>query len=100
MHFILSADGFQRVTSELFTDDDKYVDSDVVFGVKDSLIVHYDEHTDVDEAKNLGVNDVPYYTLEFDFSMVPGRGNEIQFSAGRDDATAWAKQTLDERTHV
>ena len=29
--------------TQLFTDDDPYLGTDAVFGVKDSLVVHYDE---------------------------------------------------------
>ncbi|NQV21235.1 MAG: 6-chlorohydroxyquinol-1,2-dioxygenase [Rhodospirillales bacterium] len=42
IHFIVSADGYEPVVTQLFTDDDDYLQSDVVFGVKDSLVVHYD----------------------------------------------------------
>ena len=42
VHFIVSADGYEPVITQLFTDDDDYLRSDVVFGVKDSLVVHYE----------------------------------------------------------
>ncbi len=42
IHFIVSADGYKPLTTQLFTDDDDYLQSDAVFGVKDSLVVHYD----------------------------------------------------------
>jgi catechol 1,2-dioxygenase len=41
VHFIVSAEGYQSVVTQLFTDDDPYLDSDAVFGVKDSLVIHY-----------------------------------------------------------
>ena len=34
IHFIVSADGFQPVTTEVFREGDEYLDSDAVFGVK------------------------------------------------------------------
>ena len=43
IHFMLSAAGYETLVTQLFTDDDPYLDSDAVFGVKGSLIVHYDE---------------------------------------------------------
>ena len=43
IHFMLSADGYETLVTQLFTDDDPYLGSDAVFGVKDSLVVHYDE---------------------------------------------------------
>ena len=41
-HVIASADGYRTIVTELYTDDDPYLDSDAVFGVKPSLVVHYD----------------------------------------------------------
>ena len=43
IHFMLSAEGYETLVTQLFTDDDPYLGSDAVFGVKDSLVVHYDE---------------------------------------------------------
>ena len=43
IHFMLSAAGYETLVTQLFTDDDPYLGSDAVFGVKDSLVVHYDE---------------------------------------------------------
>lgn len=42
IHFIVSAKGYAPVVTQLFTDDDTYLESDAVFGVKKSLVVHYD----------------------------------------------------------
>ena len=41
IHFKLSASGYETLVTQLFTDDDPYLGSDAVFGVKDSLVVHY-----------------------------------------------------------
>jgi hydroxyquinol 1,2-dioxygenase len=41
LHFIVTAPGYERVTTHLFVDGDPYLDSDVVFGVKNSLIVPF-----------------------------------------------------------
>ena len=43
IHFMLSADGYETLVTQLFTDDDPYLGTDAVFGVKDSLVVHYDK---------------------------------------------------------
>ena len=43
IHFMLSAEGYETLVTQLFTDDDPYLGTDAVFGVKDSLVVHYDE---------------------------------------------------------
>ncbi|MGH8673499.1 MAG: dioxygenase, partial [Burkholderiales bacterium] len=41
IHFRISAPGFETVTSELYTADDPYIESDAVWGVKESLKVRY-----------------------------------------------------------
>lgn len=42
VHFIVEAPGFERTTTHLFVAGDPYLDSDAVFGVKESLIVPFD----------------------------------------------------------
>ena len=46
IHFMLSAAGYETLVTQLFTDDDPYLDTDAVFGVKDSLVVHYEPGED------------------------------------------------------
>ena len=46
IHFMLSAPGYETLVTQLFTDDDPYLDTDAVFGVKDSLVVHYEPSDD------------------------------------------------------
>src|SRR5271163_4380772 len=38
VHFMISAPGFRRLVTHIFVDGDRYLDSDAVFGVKESLI--------------------------------------------------------------
>ena len=52
VHFMISAPGFRTLVTHLFFDGDEYLESDAVFGVKPSLIVH-------PELKE-GVNTVEY----------------------------------------
>src|SRR5262249_50846434 len=63
IHFIVGAPGFEPVTTHMFVAGDEYLDSDAVFGVKDSLIVHFVRHDDPGEAKRLELGN-PYYTAE------------------------------------
>jgi catechol 1,2-dioxygenase len=70
-HFVVSAPGFEPVTTHLFESTDKYLDSDTVFGVKDSLICEFARHETADAAaKQFGVA-APYYTADFDFVLKP-----------------------------
>ncbi len=41
IHFLIAAEGCETLVTHLFAEGDRYLDSDVVFGVKDSLIVRY-----------------------------------------------------------
>jgi hydroxyquinol 1,2-dioxygenase len=41
MHFLVHADGFETVTTHTFVAGDPYLDSDAVFGVKESLVVAF-----------------------------------------------------------
>ncbi len=41
IHFIVSAPGYERVATHVFANGDPYLDSDVVFGVKNSLVADF-----------------------------------------------------------
>lgn len=41
VHFMLMAEGFDTLVTQIFAEDDPYLDSDAVFGVKDSLVRDY-----------------------------------------------------------
>jgi len=69
VHFIVGASGYESVTTHIFVEGDPYLDSDAVFGVKDSLIVPFVQHDDAEEAVRLGLGN-PYYTAEYDFVLV------------------------------
>lgn len=43
LHFIVKADGFRSLVTEVFPDDDPYLDQDTVFGVRDDLVMKYVE---------------------------------------------------------
>jgi catechol 1,2-dioxygenase len=69
IHFIIGAPGFEPVTTHMFVAGDEYLDSDAVFGVKDSLVVPFLPHDDAVSGEKLGVRN-PYYTAEHDFTLV------------------------------
>jgi protocatechuate 3,4-dioxygenase beta subunit len=69
IHFIVSAAGFEPVTTHIFVAGDPYLESDAVFGVKDSLIVPFVRRDDPAAAADRGVA-APYYTAEYDFVLV------------------------------
>ena len=62
------------LVTELFPEDDTYLDEDAVFGVRESLILRYVRHDDLgDLPPGLAAADritPPYYTVDFDFQLV------------------------------
>ena len=71
IHFVVSAEGFEPVTTHIFDRTDEYLGSDAVFAVKDSLICDFTRHEQPDaEAGQLGI-DQAYYTTRFDFCLKP-----------------------------
>jgi hydroxyquinol 1,2-dioxygenase len=71
IHFVVSAEGYEPVTTHIFDRTDEYLGSDAVFAVKDSLICDFARHESADdEARRLGIAP-PYYTADFDFRLKP-----------------------------
>ena len=70
LHYIVSAPGFETVTTHIFVHDDPYLDSDAVFGVKESLIRTFIRHDDPSRAAEFGVAN-PFWTVETDFVLTP-----------------------------
>jgi len=70
IHFIAAAAGYKPLTTELFVDGDPYLDSDAVFGVRDSLVVDFVRHDSANEAGQHGVT-TPFYTVNYDFVLEP-----------------------------
>ena len=69
VHVIATAPGYERVATHLFVEGDTYLNSDAVFGVKQSLIVDFVEHAP-GPTPDGGRSTVPFTTAEFDFRLV------------------------------
>ena len=70
IHLLISAEGYAPVTTHLFVSGDPYLDSDAVFGTKDSLVVDFILHDSAEEAARYQVA-APFYTVEYDFALRP-----------------------------
>jgi catechol 1,2-dioxygenase len=68
IHFIVSAPGHRPVTTHVFVKGDPYLESDAVFGVKDSLVVEFVRCDSAAEAARHGVR-APFYVVEQDFVL-------------------------------
>jgi len=73
LHFIVTAPGHRTLVTEVFPSDDPYLDEDPVFGVREQLIMEYQERHDTSELPdNLaakGELGSPYYVVDFDFVL-------------------------------
>lgn len=67
-HYILEAEGFESLTTHLFDPDDPYIQSDAVFGVKESLMAKFDLIDDPAAIEEAGF-DGPFYLVEHDFIL-------------------------------
>jgi hydroxyquinol 1,2-dioxygenase len=74
IHMIVSAPGYEAVTTHLFAAGSKYLDSDAVFGVKESLITPFHRHPP-DRMPNGDTVEVPFYTVEYDFRLRRAKGS-------------------------
>jgi hydroxyquinol 1,2-dioxygenase len=70
VHFMIDAPGHVTLVTHVFVAGDKYLDSDVVFGVKDSLIRPF-EPQPAGRAPDGREMERPYYHLHHDFSLKP-----------------------------
>lgn len=59
LHFMIEAPGYERLITHVFRDHDQYLDSDVVFGVRSSLVADWIKRPDGS------------YDLEYDFVLNP-----------------------------
>jgi hydroxyquinol 1,2-dioxygenase len=68
IHFHLAAPGHHSVTTHLFQRGDKWIDTDVVFGVKEALIVDFVKQPP-GKAPNGEMIDQPWYLVQYDFAL-------------------------------
>jgi protocatechuate 3,4-dioxygenase beta subunit len=73
IHFVVSAEGYEPVTTHIFDSIDPYLVSDAVVAVKDSLICRFVPHDTTDGAAARFGMTPPFCTAEFDFVLKPAR---------------------------
>lgn len=77
VHFMIGAPGCETLVTHVFLAGDKYLNSDVVFGVKDALIKAL-EHQDAGPTERGNRVDRPMAALRYDFVLAdeaPSRGD-------------------------
>lgn len=70
IHFMVSAPGYQPVTTHVFAAGDEHLDSDAVFGVKEPLIAPFERHEPGTAPEGTRM-DRPFYTVSYDFVLAP-----------------------------
>jgi hydroxyquinol 1,2-dioxygenase len=70
IHFIVSADGYESLTTHVFSANDEYLDSDAVFATKSSLVGDYQQSNDADLAAKYNLS-TPFTHLQFDMGLMP-----------------------------
>ena len=73
LHFIATAEGHRSLVTEVFPSDDPYLDEDAVFGVREKLIMVYQERNDPsdlpDDLEIKSKIDCTFYVVDFDFTL-------------------------------
>jgi len=69
IHFIVTAQGYRPVTTHLFVDSSPYLDSDAVFGVKESLVREFPLIDDPMRATEVGLPN-PFRAVHFDVGLL------------------------------
>jgi hydroxyquinol 1,2-dioxygenase len=69
LHFMIQRPGYRKLVTHLFNHDDPYLDSDAVFGVKQSLQVIYEPRVTHDDlSESLGL-ELPFKRACYEFVM-------------------------------
>ena len=73
VHFLVNAQGYEPLITHVFIGGDKYLDSDVVFGVKDELVAKVERRTDpkMPDGKEAAA---PWHLMTYEFHLKPGSG--------------------------
>src|SRR5260370_14562145 len=73
IHFLVDAPGYEPLITHVFIEGDKYLDTDVVFGVKDDLISKIYKRTDpvMPDGKAAAG---PWHLMTYDYHSQPGHG--------------------------
>jgi len=68
IHFYISAAGYQPLITHLFKKDARYIDSDVVFGVKEKLIAEFKQQP-AGKTPTGEISSKPFYVVNYDFTL-------------------------------
>jgi hydroxyquinol 1,2-dioxygenase len=70
VHFLINVPGYEPLITHLFQEGAQYLDSDVVFGTKQELVVRFDER-EPGETPDGGTSAEPWVEARYDFVLQP-----------------------------
>jgi protocatechuate 3,4-dioxygenase beta subunit len=73
VHFLVNAKGYEPLITHVFMEGDKYLDSDVVFGVKDDLVAKVEPRTDPEMPDGTKASG-RWHLMAYEFRLKPGGG--------------------------
>lgn len=68
VHFMVQAPGYQTLITHVFAEGDEYLDTDAVFGVKESLIAPFERH-EAGVAPDGREMSEPFFTMSYDLVL-------------------------------
>jgi hydroxyquinol 1,2-dioxygenase len=68
IHFLISAPGYHTLVTHLFKKDTRYIESDVVFGVKEALIAEFKQQP-AGETPTGEISSKPFLVVKYDFTL-------------------------------
>jgi hydroxyquinol 1,2-dioxygenase len=74
---IVSAPGHLPATTHLFVAGSEYLDSDAVFGMKESLVAQFDRHPPGIAPSGERI-ETPFYTVSYDFRLRPATAVAVE----------------------
>lgn len=72
LHYIVKAPGYRDLVTEIFPDDDPYLDQDTVFGVRNDLVMTYHEKPAEEFPEGMALSgkiDAPFLSVTFDVTL-------------------------------
>lgn len=72
LHFLIFKPGYKTIASQVYSNDDQYLETDSQFGVTDALIGHYVRHAPGQTAAPADDVQGAWYSLDHGFTLEPG----------------------------
>jgi catechol 1,2-dioxygenase len=76
IHVKLRHENFHPLTTQIYFEGGEWVNDDCVGGVKPDLVARLEKHDTPSDYRQRGL-DEPYYTVNYDFVLVPAREEEV-----------------------